>query len=98
MHALTAQIRHALRLLIKAPLFTATAVVSLGLGIGANAAIFTVINGLLLAPTTGIRDMSRLVDIGRTTQGRGFDTTSYSTFKDLQQRDSPFEGVYAIRL
>lgn len=98
MNAVTRQLRHARRLLAKAPLFTITAVLSLALGLGANTAIFTIINGLLMAPTTGIREMSRLVDIGRTTQERGFDTTSYPTFKDLQQRDSPFAGVYAIRL
>jgi predicted permease len=57
-----------------------------------------VINGLLLAPTPGVNEMSRLVDIGRTTEGRGFDTTSYPTYQDLVQRDSPFDGVYASRL
>jgi predicted permease len=98
MDTLIAQVRHASRLLLRSPLFALTAVVSLALGIGANAAIFTVINGLLLAPTPGIREMSRLVDIGRTTQGRGFDTTSYPTYQDLAQRDSPFNGVYALRL
>jgi len=61
MDTLIAQIRHASRLLLRSPLFALTAVVSLALGIGANAAIFTVINGLLLAPTPGIREMSQLV-------------------------------------
>jgi predicted permease len=38
------------------------------------------------------------VDIGRTTDGRGFDTVSYATYRDLHDRESLFEGVYALRL
>ena len=93
---------HTLRLLARTPLFTLTAIASLAIGIGANTAIFTAANALLFAPTAGIREMNRLVDIGRTTQGRGFDTVSFGTYADLRDRikttGSPFEGVYATRL
>ena len=91
-------VRHAFRLLGRSPLFTATAVLSLAIGIGANSAIFTTANALVFAPTAGIADMDRLVDIGRTTQGRGFDTVSFATYADLRARDSVFENVYALRL
>jgi putative ABC transport system permease protein len=92
---------HTLRLLIRTPLFALTAIASLAIGIGANTAIFTAANALLLAPTAGVREMDRLVDIGRTTEGRGFDTVSYATYADLRDRiraaESPFESVYATR-
>ena len=91
-------VTYAFRLLSRAPLFTATAVLSLAIGIGANATIFTAASALVLAPTRGIADFGRVVDIGRTMEGRGFDTTSYPTFADLQRRTDAFSGVYGIKL
>ena len=83
-------LQHTIRLLRRAPLFTLTAILSLAIGIGANTAIFTVANAIFLAPTAGIPDQSALVDIGRTTQGRGFDTVSFQTYADLRDRQSLF--------
>jgi glycerol-3-phosphate dehydrogenase len=68
----TAHVRHAARLIARTPMFAVTAVLSLAIGIGANTAIFTVANAMLIAPTHGLKEMDRLVDIGRTTQGHGF--------------------------
>ena len=93
---------HTLRLLARSPLFALTAIASLAIGIGANTAIFTAANALFFAPTTGVREPNRLVDIGRTTEGRGFDTVSFVTYADLRDRvraaSSPLEAVYGSRL
>lgn len=89
---------YALRLLLHAPVFTATAVLSLAIGIGANTAIFTAANAIFLAPASGVAAPAELVDIGRTTGGQGFDTVSYPTFADVRTQTSVFAGVYAYHL
>jgi predicted permease len=90
-------LRYAVRVLARSPLFTLTAVLSLAIGLGANTAIFTIANALLLAPTHGVEDMDRLVDIGRTHDGRGFDTVSYPLYTDLRDHTSVFSGMFAVR-
>src|SRR5690349_12629771 len=97
MNSILRQVRHAARMLAATPVFTITAIASLAIGIGANTAIFTAANAIFLAPTAGVAEMDRLVDIGRTEDGRGFDTVSYPTYRDLRDRDSVFSGVYAVR-
>lgn len=57
---LRADVRHALRLAIKAPAFTALTIFALAIGIGANSAIFTIVNGVLLQPLP-YRDPGQLV-------------------------------------
>ncbi|MGE5834742.1 MAG: ABC transporter permease [Acidobacteriota bacterium] len=90
-------VRYACRLLARSPLFTTIAILSLSIGIGANTAIFTAANALLLAPAQGMRDPDRLVQLGRTVNGSGFDTVSYALYADLQARVRIFENVYADR-
>jgi len=89
---------HTARALLRSPYFTASAVLSLAIGIGANTAIFTAANALLIAPTTGVRDPGGLVDIGRTTDGQGFDTVGFTTYRDVAAREDVFSGVYATRI
>lgn len=91
-------VRFAIRLLRKSPLFTLTAALSLAIGIGANATIFSVASAMLLRPMPGLADTERLVDVGRTQDGSGFDTVSYPNYQDFRQRTTMLEDVYAIRL
>ncbi len=95
---MTSHLRYGVRLLTRSPLFTLCAVLSLAIGIGANTAIFTVANALLLAPTRGVVEMDRLVDVGRTTEGQGFDTVSYLTYANFRADNPVFENLFAIRL
>jgi predicted permease len=86
------------RLLRRNPLFALTAVLSLAIGIGANTTIFTIANALLFKPPLGVADASRLVDVGRSQDGQGFDNGSYSNYLDIRARNTVFSGIYAYRL
>ncbi len=76
-------VRFAARLLRRSPVFTAVAVVSLAVGIGANTTIFTVVNGLLVRPRPGLVETG-LVDVGRSQNGSGFDNMSYLNYVDYR--------------
>ncbi len=88
---------HALRLLRKAPVFSLTSILSLAIGIGANAAIFSLADALLLRDRPGIRDPRMLVDVGRTQRGEGFDNMSYPNFADYRDRNTVFSGLAGYR-
>src|SRR5512132_2547017 len=96
MPGMSRHFRNALRLFVRQPLFTATAVLSLAVGIGANATIFSVANGILLAPTAAIDAPGRVVDIGLTRPNSHFDTMSYPNFADLRDRNHTLTGMYAM--
>ena len=91
-------LRYAVRLLRRNPLFALTAVLSLAIGIGANTTIFTIANALLFKPPPGVADASRLVDVGRSQDGQGFDNGSYPNYLDIRARNTVFSGIYAYRL
>jgi predicted permease len=83
-------VRYALRQVSRRPIFTVVAALSLTIGVGANTAIFSAVHALLLRPVPGVTEPDRVVELGRTNQGRGFDTFAYPDFVDL------IEGVPAI--
>src|SRR5262245_21485318 len=91
-------VQYGLRLLRRSPLFTITAALSLAIGIGANTTIFSITSALLLKPLPGLSDPSRLVDIGRTQDGQGFDNSSYPNYRDYRQRQKLLTDVYACRI
>jgi predicted permease len=90
--------RFAVRLLRKSPLFTITAALSLAIGIGANTTIFAIANALLVRPLPGLAEPDRLVDLGRTQRGQGFDTVSHPYYRAVRERTTTLSGVYAIHL
>jgi predicted permease len=87
MRSLLADLRVALRSLARVKGLTATVVVTLALGIGANAAIFSVVRGVLLRPLAN-RDEDRLVYIRQSARGMGVDNANFSVpeIRDLQSR------------
>jgi predicted permease len=84
-----------LRLMRRAPLFTATAALSLAIGIGANSAIFTVANALLFRPPAGIADPASLVDIGSARGDGGLNPLSYITYLEIASRTTSLAHVFA---
>jgi len=88
-------LRFALRSLRRQPAFTAIVVITLALGIGANTAIFSVINAVMLTPLP-YREPHRLVMLWETRPGSDRPLVSYPNFKDWRQRQRGFEdiGVY----
>ena len=93
-------IRYAARLLVRNPIFTLTAALSLAIGIGATTTIFTVANGLLLRSAVGVSDPDRLVDISRAENrgGPGIDPVSYPDYLEVRRRTTTLEGVYGYQL
>ncbi|HEY2375128.1 MAG TPA: ABC transporter permease [Gemmatimonadaceae bacterium] len=86
--SLAADTRLALRGLRRTPLFAAVAVLSIGIGVGATTAIVTIANALLLQSPPGIGHADRVVTIGGTRNGKGFDTFSYATYRDYARASS----------
>lgn len=76
-------IRYALRQLMKAPGFTATAVLTLAFGIGATTAIFSIVEGVLLRPLP-FADPDRLVVVGDLIEGTKFDTPAVPAWESLE--------------
>jgi predicted permease len=88
--------RYAIRGLARSPVFSITAILSLAIGVGGTAAIYSLANSLLLSPPAGVGNPDRVVNVGRTTDGRGFDNFSYVTFADYRDRNSTLDGLAAV--
>ena len=91
-------VRYAARLLRRNPLFALTAAASLAIGIGANTTIFTVASALLFKTPVGVVEPGRLVDVGRSQDGSGFDNGSYPNYLDVRARNTMFTDIYAYKL
>jgi putative ABC transport system permease protein len=95
MQNLLQDLRYAFRLLAKSPGFTAIAILTLALGIGANTAIFSVVNGVLLRPLA-FRDPSQLVIVAEKSPYPTI-STSYQNFVDWRDQSRSFESMEATR-
>ena len=90
-------LRYSIRTLLKSPGFTLVAVITLALGIGANTAMFSVINAVLLR-TLPYKDPHRLAILWKTVPKKNIqeDWTSYPTFKDWKDHNSVFEDMALV--
>lgn len=95
MHTLLQDLRYGFRILLKSPAFTAVAVLSLALGIGANTAVFSLINASLLQPLP-VQDAKQLMSLFTTdTKNPGNLPTSHLNFIDYRDQSEAFSGILA---
>src|SRR6266481_2890433 len=95
MRSLISHLRLTIRLLLKSPGFTITAIVILGLGIGANTAIFSLINGVLLKPLP-YPEEDRLVRIYQPTQDVPRMNMAYSDYVDFKAGQHTLQDLTLI--
>ena len=97
MQTLWQDLRYGARMLMKRPGFTLIAVVTLALGIGANTAIFSVVNGVLLRPLP-YKEPDRLVMVWGSVRPRGLKRAWISppNFFDFREQNQAFEKVSAL--
>ncbi len=88
-------LRYGLRSLRKAPAFTVVAVLTLGLGLGANTAIFSVVYGVLIRPLP-YANPSALVVLNETTPKVGLVSVSYPNFLDWRSASKTFASMAAV--
>jgi putative ABC transport system permease protein len=96
--SLLQDLRYGVRMLRKTPGFTLSAVLTLALGIGANTAIFSVVETVLLRPLP-FKDPARLVDIWQNNPRHGAwqEQTSYPEFLDWRKQTSAFQSMAVYR-
>jgi predicted permease len=90
-------IRYSLRALRAQPAFVAVAVLSLALAIGANSAVFSLADAMLLRPLP-VPNPSALFDVAYTTPDNPFEGMSFPNYRDLREKGSAFSGLAAYRI
>jgi predicted permease len=94
LHDQAGDVRYAIRALAKSPAFSLTVVGVLALGIGLNAAVFTMLKGIALAPIAGVERSARLTVIfAETSTGRQM-RVSYPDYRYLRDYDRAFSGLF----
>ncbi len=96
MLVLVQDLRYGLRMLARNPGFTAVAVTALALGIGANTAIFSVVNGVLLRPLP-YSDPERLMRLSETSPDFKTMSVAWLNFVDWKEQNRSFRGLAAMR-
>ena len=95
MENLVQDVKYSVRVLLKSRGFTAVAILTLALGIGANAAIFSLVNAVLVRPLP-VEEPDKVVEIfTSSSSGDPWSRTSYPDYLDLREQKDTFSGVIA---
>ncbi len=97
MGTLWQDIRYGLRMLRKAPGFTAIALITLAIGIGANTIMFSVVNAVLLRPAN-VKDPDRLVGCFARSKRGSYGQFPYSSYLETRDNNAVFSGLFAYSL
>src|SRR5215469_11453700 len=92
MTKISQDLRYSVRMLLKSPGFAAIVVITLALGIGANTALFSVVNGVLLNPLS-YPHSEQLVAVYGTAPGLSQGPASYLNFLDWQHNNQTFSSM-----
>jgi predicted permease len=95
--SITAELRYAVRSLTKSPVFASVAVLSLALGIGANTAVFTLLDHVLLSqlPVRNPGELVQLKEVGaHYGSNTGMNALSYPIYEDFQDQNQVFSGMF----
>src|ERR1700756_1453067 len=95
MRSLTSLFRHTVRLLLKSPGFTITAMLILGFGIGINTAIFSLIDAVMLKPLP-FPDPDRLVEVCMPYQQDMLKWADYPDYLDMAAAQHSFESLSVV--
>ncbi len=95
MHTFWQDLRYGVRMLLKNPGFTAIAVVTLALGIGANTAIFSVVNSVLLGPLP-YKDADKLAIVWESRPAEGRNVANPANFMDWKEQNNSFTDMAAF--
>ncbi len=90
-------LRYSLRSLLRSPGWTAAAVLTLALGVGANTTVFSWVNAVLLDPIPGTSEPSRLRVLYGTSKSGDAISLSYPVYREIAARTDAFSGVVAQR-
>ena len=97
-HDQWSDVRYAIRTLARQPAFSLTLIGVLALGIGLNAAVFTMLKAIAFSPLAGVEQSSRLVSVFReTSSGRDL-SVSYPDYQYLRDHDGAFSGLMGSSL
>jgi putative ABC transport system permease protein len=94
MQTIIQDLRYAIRTMAKRPGFTAVAALTLALGIGANTAIFSAVNAVLLKPLP-FPESEQLVDLAETFKPNGYGSVSVPNYEDWKNQNDVFTGIAA---
>jgi len=95
MYNVIREVRHAVRRLIKAPVFSLTAIAIVALGIGANTAIFSFVDGVLLRPQPYERP-GEIVDVYQDSDDGDPNSNSFPAYRDIKSHSAVFSDAVAI--
>jgi putative ABC transport system permease protein len=95
MDKLIRDLRHAVRMLLKTPVFSSVVVFTLAVGIGANTAMFSIVNGVLLQGLP-FQHAERIVDLNEVERKGGSGAIAPATFVDWQKMATSFDAMSAF--